>query len=278
MTRIKPDHQRQHHDLNANEQDAVERGIRLRAPVVYAIVRQEGTEELARPAGSLVWSGIAAGIAMGFSLISEGILHSHLPPADWEPLVSSVGYSMGFVIVIMGRQQLFTENTLTAFLPVLSSETEHRVTSMLRLWVIVFLANLAGTLVVAGAIATDLFLPDAANEAYREISREVLDKGWWEVALPAVFAGWLIATIVWLLPSAGSATFLVIVVLTSLIRVLDLPHVVATSVELFLLGWEGTAGWGRIAAGYIVPSLLGNVLGGSVLFALISYGQVMREH
>src|SRR5215218_9856191 len=87
--------------------------------IVYKAILQEGEEELARTTSALFWSGLAAGLSMAFSMIAEGLLASHLPNAPWRPLVAKFGYSVGFLIVILGRQQLFTENTLTPILPLL---------------------------------------------------------------------------------------------------------------------------------------------------------------
>src|SRR3954453_15635744 len=81
--------------------------------VVYKAIMREGEDELDRPSSALFWSGLAAGLSMGFSLIAEGLLRAHLPDAPWRPTVAKFGYSLGFLIVVLGRQQLFTENTLT---------------------------------------------------------------------------------------------------------------------------------------------------------------------
>src|SRR5690348_6898788 len=81
--------------------------------VIYETVLAEADEELSRPSFSLFWSGVAAGLSMGFSAVAPAILEAHLPEAEWTPLISKLGYSLGFLLVILGRQQLFTENTLT---------------------------------------------------------------------------------------------------------------------------------------------------------------------
>ena len=86
---------------------------------------------MARPAVSLWWSGVAAGISISFSLLAQAILQTHLPDAPWRPLVADLGYSVGFVMVVMSRQQLFTENTVTAVLPVMA-EFKERISSNLR--------------------------------------------------------------------------------------------------------------------------------------------------
>src|SRR5207302_11408736 len=80
-----------------------------RTPVIYEIVRRYGDEEMERPSTSLWWSGLAAGLSMSFSLLAMALLEIHLPQADWRPLVRSAGYPLGFLMVVLGRQQLFTE-------------------------------------------------------------------------------------------------------------------------------------------------------------------------
>lgn len=132
-------------DLSADEERDVEERSPPRAAVIFETVRREGEIELERPAFSLALSGLAAGLSMGMSLVGEGLIQSMVPAASWRPLLVSAGYSMGFVIVVLGRQQLFTENTVTAILPLLDSsrklETFGRVA---RLWAIVLVANLVG--------------------------------------------------------------------------------------------------------------------------------------
>ena len=97
----------------------MEERLAIGANVVYETIRREGEEELRRAVSALAWSGLAAGLSMGFSFIAEGLLVAHLPDSPWRPLLSKAGYCIGFLIVILGRQQLFTENTLTVILPLL---------------------------------------------------------------------------------------------------------------------------------------------------------------
>lgn len=81
---------------------------------------------------------------MGFSLVAEALLQSALPVEPWRPLISKLGYSVGFLIVILGRQQLFTEDTLTPVLPLLRRRNLETLVRLLRLWTIVLLADLLG--------------------------------------------------------------------------------------------------------------------------------------
>src|SRR5690242_10956709 len=86
------------------EAQKVEQRVAIGAHVVYEAVRLEGEDELERPVAALAWSGLAAGLSMGFCLLSEAALASHLPDSVWRPLLSRMGYCVGFLIVVLGRQ------------------------------------------------------------------------------------------------------------------------------------------------------------------------------
>lgn len=117
---------------------------------LHRTVREEGESELDRPAAALFWSALAAGLAINSSLIAEAALHRDLPDAPWRDLVVSLGYPIGFLIVILGRMQLFTESTVTAMLPLVSRPSVRALRRTLRLWGIVLGANLIGTCIAAG--------------------------------------------------------------------------------------------------------------------------------
>src|SRR5206468_8683187 len=130
--------------------------------VVHEAIRLEGTEELERPSSSIGWSGLAAGLTMGCSMLAQGLLQAALPDVGWARLVSSFGYSLGFLFVTMGRQQLFTETTLTVLLPVLHGS--HRVGDVMRYWTIVFAANIVATILIAAAVSLPgVFRPDVLS-------------------------------------------------------------------------------------------------------------------
>lgn len=263
--------------LSRDEIIEVKDRLRLRAAVVYEIIRREGEEELARRPMSLWWSGIAAGLSIGFSVVAEGLLRGHLPDTDWRALIENVGYSVGFLIVILARQQLFTENTLTAVLPLIATPTPRNLLLTARLWGLVFTANMVGTLIFAFALSQDVLFPLEAQAAFREISRHLMELDPHQMFLRGIVAGWIVATLVWLLPSAESSAVIVIVLLTYLIALAELAHVIAGSVEAFLLLFDGEIDIATALFGFLLPAFAGNVIGGSALFALISYAQVRDE-
>jgi formate-nitrite transporter family protein len=248
-----------------------------RTPVIYEVVRRLGQEEMARPLTSLWWSGVAAGLSISFSLLAQAILQTHLPDASWRPLVTSFGYCIGFVMAVLSRQQLFTESTITAVLPLAKEFNFDNLGRTARLWTIVLAANLAGTLFAALFCA---YMPVLTPELYGgmlSISQSLLDLSWWEMGFRAIAAGFLMAAMVWLMPGAERSQFQVIVLMTWLIAVGGFTHVVAGSMEAYLLVISGSWAWWQMLAQFLTPVLIGNMIGGTALFALISYAQVMDE-
>jgi Formate/nitrite transporter len=135
------------------EQRQIQQRTAPTGKIVHEAIRREGESELERTTASLAWSGLAAGLSMGFSFLGVGLLHAYLPDAPWTPLVSSFGYTLGFLVVVLGRQQLFTENTLTVVLPLMQWRRAAVLNSVLRLWAVVLVANIIGTLVFAFTLA-----------------------------------------------------------------------------------------------------------------------------
>lgn len=135
--------------LDAKDRKEVDELRHAPALVHYEVIRQEGEMELERPARSLWWSGVAAGLAISMSVFVEGFLRYHLPAAEWRPLVENFGYAFGFLLVSLGGFQLFTEQTVKAILPLLSERSWLNLTRTARFWTVVFAANLVGTFCAA---------------------------------------------------------------------------------------------------------------------------------
>jgi len=263
--------------LEEEEQRQAAKHAPLGPMVIHEIIRDEGKAELERPASSLFWSGLAAGLSMGFSFLTQALLQAGMPDAPWRHLVASLGYSVGFAIVILGRQQLFTESTLTAVLPVLSERDARTFGRMLRLWGIVLFANLLGTWLFAAALAYGGVAPPEAGASLRELAAETVAHPFWNTLLRAVFAGWLIALMVWLLPSARSARILVIVMLTYVVALARLSHVIAGSSEAAFAVLAGPASLADYTTAFLLPTLIGNTIGGVLLVALLNYAPLAPE-
>ncbi len=262
-------------DLEPRERKKADEEESLNADITHEVILREGEQELERSTSALAWSGLAAGLAMGLSLVAEGLLHAGLPDAPWRPLVAKLGYSFGFLVVILGSQQLFTENTLTAVVPLLAHRTRRMLANVARLWTVVLLANLAGAFLFALVMARTAAFDAEAHAAFAEIGHKAMEGAFGTIVLKAVFAGWLIALLVWMLPAAQTAHVLVIVLMTWLVGVGEFAHIIAGSVEVFYLAARGLASWGEALTGFVVPALIGNVIGGVTLVAALNHAQVV---
>jgi formate/nitrite transporter FocA (FNT family) len=264
-------------DMSEDDKRSVDQRSSGSAKVVHEVVRLQGDEELGRPLQSLLFSGFAAGVAISASLLAETFLRMRLPDAKWTELVVSLGYTVGFVIVILGRLQLFTESTVTAVLPLATHPTARNLVRLLRLWAAVFAANMAGTLFVAILIARSVIVGPEQLAAAVEVAKPILAHGWGTTLLFAAPAGFLIASIAWILPNARGSEFWVIVVVTYVIAAGGFGHVVAGAAEAWLLMLTGQASVSGAAGGFILPALIGNLIGGTGLFAVVAHGQVRDE-
>ncbi len=265
------------HEQEEREAEEVAEAHRLAAWQIFEVVRRDGEDELDRPTFSLVWSGIAAGVLISFSVLGEAFFLARLPDTEWSTLIASFGYSAGFLIVILGRMQLFTENTITTILP-LSDNPRECWLPVTRLWLIVFGANMAGAAIAAAFIALSGVLIAPYFNAVLDISIHVAELSFLETLIRGIPAGILIAAIAWMLPScSGSASFFVILAFTYLIALGEFTHVVAGSVEVFVLFFNGNLSLFGAVAEFILPAFIGNVIGGTAIFALLARCQVMDE-
>jgi len=247
-------------DFSADEKNEVAELSGPGAPIIYEVITQEGNEELSRSLRSLFWSGVAAGLLISVSIYAEATLRSMLPDTAWRGLIENIGYSVGFIIVVMGRLQLFTENTITTVAPLLVNPSSGNLYRTAKLWAIVYLANMIGTF--AAAIYF-YYLPVTTVEirtAMESLSLHIFE-----------------FTMVWILPNAKHNAFWVILLFTYLIALGDLTHVIAGSVEAFYVFLMGDISLARAIASYIFPTLAGNVVGGTLVFTLLVYAQISPD-
>jgi formate/nitrite transporter FocA (FNT family) len=212
---------------------------------------------------------------MGISFITEALLISRLPHQPWAPLVSRAGYATGFLVVILGRQQLFTENTLTVILPLMLRKDSRTLLRVLRLWAIVLFSNLVGTFLFALCVSRTALFDEKVYDALTEIGTAHIGADFAAVFVRAIFAGWLIALMVWLLPGAESARVSIIVILTYVVGLGGFYHIVAGSTTVFFMVVTHGVTLGQYILGFFVPTLMGNIVGGVALVAALGHAQVV---
>jgi formate/nitrite transporter FocA (FNT family) len=258
------------------EQEAEDRSAPA-AKIVHAAVSKQGEDELGRPAGSLFWSGVAAGIAIVSSVVAQAAIGRGIGEAPWKDAITSLGYALGFMIVILGRMQLFTEQTMVAVLPLARAPSLYQLGRVGRLWSIVFIGNLIGAAAVAGLIVFGRTQSPEMSKAILDVSAKLLERSAGDTFLQAIPAGFLVASIAWIRSAAEDSSFWIILVLTYTIAAAGFAHVVAGATEAFLLVWAGKAGLGWALGSFILPALAGNIVGGTGLFAMLAHAQVKEE-
>ncbi len=263
--------------LDAAERDQAVAHAAPGALVIHEVVREEGEAELVRRASAIFWSGLAAGLSMGFSFLGLALIQSALPDTPSRRLVDSAGYTVGFIIAVLGRQELFTESTLTAVLPLLVRRNASTLLALLRFWAIGLSANILGTLMFARLLAIDGVFDDPVRAALVDVGRDVVGHPFWATAIKAVLAGWLIALMVWLLPSARSARLLVILLLTYVVAIGRFSHIIAGSVEAAFAVFTGNASIHDYLFGFFMPTIIGNTIGGVALVALLNHAPLAPD-
>ncbi len=263
--------------LSPDEEHEVEKNQPPRAAVLHEIIRAQGDHELERNVAALWWSALAAGLTMGLSLMAMGLFNSRLPDTEASKVIASLGYSAGFLAVILARQQLFTENTLTAVLPLMTHPTLASAGRLLRLWGVVLLGNLTGTLLVSYVMLHLPIFDSKTDVAFLDIGRKLMENDASQMFAKGIVSGWMIATMVWMIPSQENAKIWIIILITYLMALGDFTHIVVGSAEVSYLVWAGELGWKDFALTFAGPTLAGNIIGGSFIFALISHAQIRSD-
>lgn len=255
-----------------------EAGTRLSAREIHENVLDTADDELRRPGRALFWSSLAAGLLMGWSFVASAYAASVASPA-WTSIASAAAYPLGFALVIIGRNQLFTENTLEPVIPLLENRDPGTLRMVLRLWGIVLLGNLVGALIFALLAARTPMLQAQLQPELLNISREAVSGGFGHVFYLAIFAGWLIALTAWLVQATERTLAQIVLIWLTIapISAFGFRHSIAGAVEAFYLAARMGTGWAYALAGFIIPAVLGNIVGGVIFVALLNHGQVAAE-
>src|SRR3954469_20430300 len=256
-----------------------ETGTRLSALEIHENIRAPAVEELERPASSLLFSSLAAGMLISFSFLGSAFV-SHYSADPYKHALASLAYPVGFMFVVLGRSELFTENTLEPIIPVLHKRDRRTVMQMFRMWGLLIAGNLVGAFVIALVIGRTTMIDPSLHPSLQEVAGKAVAGGFGEVFYKAIFGGWLVALLAWLLATTANtmAQIVIIWATTAPISAFDFRHSIAGSVEAFYRGVTGTSGWSEVLGGFVVPALIGNAIGGVVMVALFNYAQVAEEH
>ena len=255
-----------------------ESGTRLSAKEIHANVLGSAEEELGRSPLALLISAVAAGLTIGFSFLASAFLQS-LVSEDVKPLAGALGYPIGFIFVVVARNELFTENTLEPVIPLLHNRDAETLGKLLRNWGVLILGNMIGGLVFAAILAYTNAVPEKLHAPMLALANESTSDGFGLTLWRAVFAGWLLALLTWMLAATHEriAQIVLVVLATAPIAAFQFRHSIAGSVEAFWRAMMGAATWGDMLGNFVVPALIGNALGGVVIVALLNFGQAVQD-
>jgi formate/nitrite transporter FocA (FNT family) len=243
------------------------------ADEIYEQVSRNARHELDRPAIALAISGLAGGITMGLTALSVSVISASLPPSAMSSFIALLAYPIGFIAVIVGRAQLFTENTLYP-VALMFAERRHFLTT-LRLWSIVLPSNLVGAFLFAVlAVRTGALRPEYVA-AMARLGQQAADVSGGHVFWSAVIGGWIIALVAWLVSGSHSITGSVMLIwlLTFLVGVGHFAHCIASSGEILAAVLQHEVTVSQYIA-WLLPAVLGNITGGVLIVTLLEYGQV----
>jgi formate/nitrite transporter FocA (FNT family) len=243
------------------------------ADEIYEQVSRNARHELDRAALGLFISGLAGGITMGLTALSTSIVIAQLGQSSASKFVADLLYPIGFITVILGRAQLFTENTLYP-VALMLAERRHGWRT-LRLWAIVFPSNVLGAFLFALlAVRTGALRPEFVT-AMTHMGVEAAGVTTSHVFWSAVIGGWIIALVAWLVSGSHSITGSVMLIwlLTFVVGLGGFAHCIATSGEILSAILDHQLAMSRYFA-WLAPATLGNICGGVLLVTLLEYGQV----
>lgn len=263
--------------LSHKQMEEVGAQSRPNAALIHETIRAEGESELERKWWSILLSGLAAGLSIGLSFIVQGELHAYISDEGARRLIAPLGYTTGFLVVVLGRQQLFTENTLAPILPLLHHRDRKTFVSVLKLWILVLASNIAGTWALGCVLANTSIFEPRVVDAFVQIGERAVEGTFLVTFERGVFAGWLIALMMWLLPGAKASRAQIIIIMTYVLALGQFSHIVAGSADCAFLVQMGKVSFSAYLFTFFVPTLLGNVIGGTTLVALLNYGQVAAE-
>lgn len=250
-------------------------GTRYSAEEIHENIVQAADEEMDRPAMELSFSGFSSGLSIGFSFLAVAVLSARMSP-DLRDIAAAIAYPLGFVFVVLARHQLFTENTLEPVIPLLERHDAESFAKVMRLWGIVLPSNLLGALVFAFVVSHTQVLEPSLNDSLRKVAEHSYEGGPLLVFYKAIWAGWLIALMAWLISSTREtiAQLALIWITTAPIAGFGFKHSIAGAAEAFYLFCIGQISFADAWLSFELPALAGNIIGGVVLVALLNHGQV----
>lgn len=262
------------------DQNTVPGGEQTPTTTILESLIETGRHEIERESTGLVLSGFSAGLDIGFGPLLMAVLLT-LTAGSYGDIITELllanAYAVGFIFVIIGRSELFTEHTTLAVMPVLDGRST--VSGLARLWALVYVSNVIGGIVFTAFVVT--LMPNlgvASPESFGTIAHKLVDHDLDWLFVAGILAGWLMGLLAWLITAAQETTsrLFIIWLVTASIGILHLPHSIAGNVEVLFGVFVSPSVSVLDYAKFLALATVGNAVGGTVFVGVLKYGHVVR--
>jgi formate/nitrite transporter FocA (FNT family) len=242
------------------------------AAEILRTVIKDGQSELERSSTGLAFSGFAGGLCISFGAAAIAVFAALTGGLGLAPILF---YPLGFLVIFLGQAELFTAHTVSGVAAALKESGY--VGHLIRLWVVVLIFNLLGTAFFAVLVVYGKVLPPSTLGYLFRLTDQMLEFGFWGILLRGVVAGWVVGLMVWLVASSKDtiSVFFSVYALALLLPAAGFPHCIADSVEFLVSLFSGNISFLQYLGTFLVPTTLGNTIGGIVLVTLLNWGQVL---
>lgn len=242
----------------------------------------ESLREYQRNNRSLLLSSMAAGMEIGFSVFLIAAFYSHFHASISHQLMyllAALSYPVGFMLVIIGRSDLFTEHTTLAILPVLDGRKTFR--QLLRVWGVIYAGNMLGAIVFSALFVQFVGMTDRFDESvFSYYGQKMVADGLSGQFLGAIFAGWLMGQLAWMVTSSTEtiSRITVVAIITFVIGLGGLPHCIAGAVGMFCAWFakSTTVGLAEVLQ-FLTIATAGNIIGGSIFVGRVKYSSIAKR-
>ena len=243
---------------------------------------KEGSRRLQRGTLGMASTGVIGGVDVMIGIMALTVVSGALAVVVPEPVAhvgGSLVFGVGFVLIILGRSELFTENFLVPIAPVLRRLAP--VSAVARLWTVTALANLVGIFVLAAIFTRAGLVPPETLDAAGKVADTFAERDFIAALLSAIIAGTVMTLFTWIATAVelDVARIGIALIVGFILAAPSLNHAIVGFGEMsfgLLAGTTSSAEWIDVAQNFPV-SVLGNLIGGLGFVTLARVLQVQGE-
>jgi formate/nitrite transporter FocA (FNT family) len=244
---------------------------------IFERTRREGARRLERPVLELMSTALAAGFDIIVGIVVLALVESQLSHqfgTHAAHVFGSIGFGIGFVFLIVGRGELFTENFLVP-LAGLHGKERNAWWKIAELWSVSPVFNLIAGFAMGVLLSVHSVLPFGTGSVIVHVSETIYANGWLALFISAIFAGALITAMTWFVEGQSSTGVRIAVAWSAgaILALGSFNHVIVVSLELvFGIRFGADIPWSFVVENFFVAAA-GNMIGGIGLVTLNRFTQ-----